>query len=168
MDIFDSIENDFDAGVLEKSRGIIESETEQPSKTVNSASFQKDSKNIDPYQPIDDVLNDSTDMTVIRAFASNTIKESNKPQCSGAQASTSGNCDLTTRYIVYKRMAEMVVEKRKVHMSVATSVIRTKISFSLVRSILRCICGSRSRSPITNNNLSDFHLADQAQIRRTE
>ena len=67
----------------------------------------------------------------------------------------------------YKRMAEMVAEKRKVHMSVATSVIRTKISFSLVRSMLRCIRGSRSRSPI-NNNLSDFHLADQAQIRRTQ
>ena len=68
----------------------------------------------------------------------------------------------------YKRMAEMVAEKRKVNMSVATSVIRTKISFSLVRSMLRCISGSRSRSPITNNNLSDFHLADQAQIRRTQ
>ena len=67
----------------------------------------------------------------------------------------------------YKRMAEMVAEKRKVHMSVATSVIRTKISFSLVRSMLRCIRGSRSRSPI-NSNLSDFHLADQAQIRRTQ
>ena len=111
MDIFDSIENEFDVGVLEKSRGIIESETEQPSKTVNSASFQKDSKNIDPYQPIDDVLNDSTDMTVIRAFTSNTIKESNEPQFSGAQASTSGICDLTTRNIVNNHCKKALVKK---------------------------------------------------------
>ena len=65
----------------------------------------------------------------------------------------------------YKRMAEMVAEKRHINISVATNVIRTKISFTLVRSMLRCIRGSRSRT--NSDNLNDFHLADQAQIRRT-
>ena len=64
----------------------------------------------------------------------------------------------------YRRLSEMVAEKRKARLS-ATSVIRTKISFSLVRSMLRYIRGSRSP---TFNNLSDFHLADQAKIRRTD
>ena len=65
----------------------------------------------------------------------------------------------------YKRMAELVAEKRHINISVATNVIRTKISFTLVRSMLRCIRGSRSRT--NSDNLNDFHLADQAQIRRT-
>ena len=65
----------------------------------------------------------------------------------------------------YKRISEIVAEKRKIDISVATSVIRTKISFSLVRSMLRCIRGSRSR---VTSNMNDFELANQAQIRRTE
>ena len=62
----------------------------------------------------------------------------------------------------YKRLAEMVAEKRKIQTSMATNVIRTKICFSLVRSMLRCIRGSRSQ---ININMDDIHLADQAQIR---
>lgn len=62
----------------------------------------------------------------------------------------------------YKRLAEMVAEKRNIANSVATNVIRTRISFSLVRSTLRCIRGSRSKS--NNKNLEDFDLANNASI----
>ena len=34
----------------------------------------------------------------------------------------------------YKQMAEMIAEKRKISITVATNVIRTRISFLLVRS----------------------------------
>ena len=63
----------------------------------------------------------------------------------------------------YKRLAGMVAEKRNIPNSVAANVIRTRISFSLVRSTLRCIRGSRSRS---NNNLEDFDIANNASIGR--
>ena len=44
----------------------------------------------------------------------------------------------------YKRLAEMISEKRKVPTAMVTSFIRKKISFSLLRSTLLCIRGSRS------------------------
>lgn len=68
----------------------------------------------------------------------------------------------------YKRLAEMVAEKRGIPISTATKVIRTKISFSLVRSTLRCIRGSRSTAR-QDTNLNDFELAEKvADIRQIE
>ena len=47
-----------------------------------------------------------------------------------------------------KRLAEKIGEKRNISTSEATCYFRTKISFSLVRSLVLCIYGSRS---IRNN-----------------
>ena len=44
----------------------------------------------------------------------------------------------------YKRLAQMIPEKRSIDCSTATNFVRTKISFSLLRSTLMCIRGSRS------------------------
>ena len=65
----------------------------------------------------------------------------------------------------YKRMAEMNAEKRNISVTIATNVIQTRINFLLVRSTLRCIRESRSK---VNNNLDDFNLANQAQIRQRD
>lgn len=63
----------------------------------------------------------------------------------------------------YKRLADMIAEKRSISNSVATNVIRTKISFSLIRSTLRCIQGSRSPRN-ADNNIEEFELANNATI----
>ena len=48
----------------------------------------------------------------------------------------------STRF--YKRLAEMIAEKRKVPISIATNNIRTLICFSLLRSTIRCLRSSKS------------------------
>ena len=45
----------------------------------------------------------------------------------------------------YKRLGEMYTEKKKLPVSATTTAIRTKVSFSLLRSTIRCVRGSRSR-----------------------
>ena len=44
----------------------------------------------------------------------------------------------------YKKLSEMIAEKRKITVSEATCFVRTKINFSLIKSIVLCIRGSRS------------------------
>ena len=44
----------------------------------------------------------------------------------------------------YSRLAEMIAEKRDIAVSDATTFVRTRISFSLLRSMLLCVRGSRS------------------------
>jgi hypothetical protein len=44
----------------------------------------------------------------------------------------------------YKRLNVRIAEKRNIECSIATSWIRTKLSFSLLRTTLLCIRGSRS------------------------
>ena len=44
----------------------------------------------------------------------------------------------------YQRLSEMIADKRDIAPSVATTFVRTKISFSLLRSTLLCLRGSRS------------------------
>ena len=44
----------------------------------------------------------------------------------------------------YQRLSELIAEKRNINFSVASCWIRTKLSFSLLRSTLLCIRGSRS------------------------
>lgn len=46
--------------------------------------------------------------------------------------------------LFYKRLSEMIAEKRDIPVSQAVNYIRTKISFSLLRSMLLCLRGSRS------------------------
>ena len=65
----------------------------------------------------------------------------------------------------FSRLTEMVAEKRNVHVSVATSFIRTKLSFSLLRSMLLCIRGSRSLKRIVINEDDDMELAELSRIK---
>ena len=52
----------------------------------------------------------------------------------------------------YKRSAEMIAVKRKMPISIVTNNIRTLICFSLLRSTIRCLRGSRSpRYPHTKD-----------------
>ena len=57
----------------------------------------------------------------------------------------------------YSRLTEMIAEKRNISNSIATTFIRTKISFSLLRSMLLCIRGSRSVKRI-NTELMDVDM----------
>ncbi len=60
----------------------------------------------------------------------------------------------------YKRLSEMIAEKRNVPVQQTTNFIRSKISFSLLRSTLLCIRGARSlwsREPTT---ISDIELSN--------
>ena len=60
--------------------------------------------------------------------------------------------------VFYKRLSEMIAEKRNTSIAVATTFIRTKISFSLLRSMLLCVRGSRSHKK--DHNLTDMELAN--------
>ena len=44
----------------------------------------------------------------------------------------------------YRKLAEKLAEKRHISVSEATCYIRTKINFSLIKSIILCIRGSRT------------------------
>ena len=70
----------------------------------------------------------------------------------------------------YKRLAEKIGEKRNISTSEATCYLRTKLSFSLVRSLVLCICGSRSvrdNQPISIQE-TDISLANtEAHLRRS-
>lgn len=45
----------------------------------------------------------------------------------------------------YKRLSELIADKRKIAHSLVANKIRTLISFSLLRSTVRCVRGSRNR-----------------------
>ena len=61
----------------------------------------------------------------------------------------------------YKRLAEMVAEKRNITFPTATSYIRTKISFSLLKSTLICIRGARTLKRAEEiNNTDDMALTN--------
>ena len=64
----------------------------------------------------------------------------------------------------YKRLAEMISEKRDTLLSLVTNFIRTKICFSLLRSTIRCIRGSRGIND-PDVRLHDIGLANRAIIR---
>ena len=54
----------------------------------------------------------------------------------------------------YKRLAEMIAEKKCVKLPLVTNDIRTKIAFSLLRSTIRCIRGSKS----SHSNHNSYNL----------
>ena len=61
----------------------------------------------------------------------------------------------------YKRLSEKLAEKRNISISEATCFIRTKINFSLVKSLVLCIRGSRSlRSEASSIADTDIVLAN--------
>ena len=55
--------------------------------------------------------------------------------------------------IFYKRLAEMVAEKKSIKIQFATNAIRTRIAFSLLRSTIRCVRGSKSIHNTNRNNI---------------
>ena len=54
---------------------------------------------------------------------------------------------------VLKRLAERISEKQKVHYSVVTGWLRTRLSFSLLRSTLLCVRGTRRKKIHCDNNI---------------
>ena len=60
----------------------------------------------------------------------------------------------------YTRLSEMYAEKKKQPMHEAIKSIRTKISFSLLRSTIRCLRGSRSRKP----SLEDLEQVSKTSV----
>ena len=64
---------------------------------------------------------------------------------------------------LFSRLSEMLAEKRKLRQSIIASWVRRKISFSLMKSILSCIRGSRSifYTPKIEESIKvDFHEAN--------
>ena len=57
----------------------------------------------------------------------------------------------------YKRLSARIAEKRNIECSTATSWIRTKLSFGLLRTALLCIRGSRTHKA---NNVENFKDCD--------
>ena len=57
----------------------------------------------------------------------------------------------------YQKLAEKLADKRKINISDATCHIRTKINFSLIRSLVLCVRGSRSlrveQKPISDTDI---------------
>lgn len=69
--------------------------------------------------------------------------------------------------IFFKRLAQMISEKRDTEYSAAANFIRTKISFSLLRSTLMCIRGSRSfKRDINLSNIEQANII--ANIKQVE
>lgn len=60
----------------------------------------------------------------------------------------------------YKHLAEMISEKRNIDYSVATNFIRTRLAFSLLRSTLLCLRGSRSFHRDNEHGLMDMDFAN--------
>ena len=60
----------------------------------------------------------------------------------------------------YTRLSELLAEKRKIEKCETTNFIRTKLSFSLIRSCLLCIRGSRSHKSQADKMVdTDIQLA---------
>lgn len=58
----------------------------------------------------------------------------------------------------FNRVSDMISEKRNIEPSVARSWIRTKLSFSLIKTMNLCIRGSRSTKPHTNEELASTNI----------
>ena len=57
--------------------------------------------------------------------------------------------DQSVNFSTLSRLSQLLIEKRHENFSVTTSWLRCKLSFSLLRSALLCIRGSRTTSPQT-------------------
>ncbi|XP_057296729.1 uncharacterized protein LOC130625645 [Hydractinia symbiolongicarpus] len=60
----------------------------------------------------------------------------------------------------YQRLAELIADKRGIPTSIATTFVRTKICFSLLRSTLLCLRGSRSLRRYVNISDIDMSLTN--------
>ena len=69
----------------------------------------------------------------------------------------------------YKRLSEKIAEKRDLHISETTCFIRTRISFSLVKSLVLCIRGSRTVRRIDESiKDADIFLSNQVATVETK
>ena len=59
----------------------------------------------------------------------------------------------------YQRLAELLAEKRKISISESSCYVRTKINFSLIRSMILCIRGTRSSKNNVTTPLSETDIA---------
>ena len=59
----------------------------------------------------------------------------------------------------YSRLSEIISDKRELSQSLVTNWVRTKISFSIVRSLVICVRGSRSHRLKTTVAETDIKLA---------
>ena len=67
----------------------------------------------------------------------------------------------------YKRLSEKLAEKRNISISEAVCFVRTRMSFSLVKSLVLCIRGSRSvRNDSDSIADTDIVLANQISAAR--
>ena len=72
----------------------------------------------------------------------------------------STNGGMSKECAIYTRLANLVSEKRDEHLSIVSAWIKTRLNFSLIRSTLLCLRGSRSITKIeTNVSETDFTLA---------
>ena len=72
----------------------------------------------------------------------------------------------------YKRLAEKIAEKRDVSASEATYFLRTRISFSLIKSLILCIRGSRTvrndAIPIADTDIVFANQVSAIKIKRDQ
>ena len=61
--------------------------------------------------------------------------------------------------VFYSRLAELISIKRNINKSMVVSWMRTKLNFSLLRSMLLCLRGSRSQK-LEEVNLQDIEIAE--------
>ena len=59
----------------------------------------------------------------------------------------------------YKRLASLLAEKKNQQITVVTSWLRTKLSFSILRLMLLCIRGSRGHKTAYKNAVESISLA---------
>ena len=59
----------------------------------------------------------------------------------------------------YKRLASLLATKKNQQYNVMITFIRCRLSFSLLRSAIICLCGSRSAAGRPHKDLTDFSLA---------
>ena len=70
----------------------------------------------------------------------------------------------------YKRLAVLLSEKRNENLSIVSAWVKTKINFSLIRSTLLCLRGSRTirKAEMNNINELDFTLVVKTSEIRDE
>lgn len=61
----------------------------------------------------------------------------------------------------YSHAADLIAEKRKLSKSIVSAWIKTRLNFSLIRSMLLCVRGTRSMYEKTHNLDGDIELAVQ-------
>ena len=66
----------------------------------------------------------------------------------------------------YSRLAQLLSEKRSENLSITTSWVRCRVSFSLLRSALLCMRGSRSMRPQTDTHETSIQfVTSEARIK---